>query len=786
MRFLLYSFFFFFFNYYSVVKLCNADSQTYDKFVRPLPQLTSVYIHNISNPIEYFKNGSTAKIHEIGPFSLSTQINRVDVKFNENVMSYLQYNEFTFEAGKSCSNCKSMDVEVNVYNLAYSALLTATRNEGALMLAQTCTQAQIKHTSTPYCTALQQGRSNINCTCCYSQIPNPGGGAIACSTITSQTSIASGRVSWLAGYDGGLKISNLATSFPLSSGVISPITRRSSVSEVAFGSPSPLLGFFSYNSGSVAQKNVISNTTLDMKDACYHLFCPSVEELVDQIRVVGKVQGYQILSRASCYGIVPSIEELLLNSSRADELRYLEGVNCRRFTPAVVVAALIVNNSLTHSCHDPRDSPPCCLSSVVSTTSPVRGPGLGCMRMMDGLIASPRRIFSTEDAQKHIAPTAFYTNCAEPSQRLIQTLDRGQSLYKKWYTPNSFQYPKMPWADPTVLATGLSVDTQKAYDNNSNTTTTLKIGIDDHFVSINKPYAMKKNLFLKSKFNAQNEPPVEDKTRKVFIPYLFADKDLQYARKSTVNSIETFVYSDILYLDDNETDIEYRMRFGEVPYQNMVNLVYTSGGKPAMVSQPNFYGVEDSIWNQTDNKKRGSPAGNGVELYRLYDSYSTDGSANRYEEPVLMTPESVEENSDIFTVSFEYTANTGTALKTSMSSMISGYTLNCDPTLDRSCLLLTTPITPTNVLCYPGTGGVQRPCSAANIFTPKLQGEKVIPVCWFQVQVSFPSSYTDPFKNAIIVLRDLSISIVAFSVLIVVSAVAFVFILRQVQKNSPR
>ncbi len=757
-----------------------------------MPQLTSVYIQNISNPIEFFKNGGTAKIYETGPFTLSAQINRVDVNFNDNVMSYRQYLEFTFEPENSCSTCQSLDEEVIVYNLAYAALLTGTKHEGALMLGQTCTQAQIRsipNGALPYCTATQQLNPTVNCRCCYTG-PNPGGGAVPCNSITSPTSTASGRVSWLAGYDGGLNISSASTNFPLSSGVISPITRRSSVSEVMFGAPSPLIGFFQYNTATSAQKNDLSETTLDMKDACYELFCPSVEELVQQIKVVGRSQGYQILSQVSCRGIV-SVEELIsnstyLNNSRAEELRYLEGVNCRRFTPAVVVAALIANNSYAHSCHDPTDSPPCCLSSVSSTT-PIRGPGLGCMRMVDGLISAPRRIFNTEQAQEYILPTSFHTNCADSSDRLIQTMDRGQSLYKKWYTPSTFTYPNMPWADPTVLATGLAINTDQAYFNNFENTTTLKLGIDDYFMSINKPYAMKKNLFLKSKFNAQSEPPVEDQTRKVFILYLYSDRELQYVQKSMINSIDTFIYHDILYIDDNETDIENRMRYGEVPYQNMVNLVYTSAGKPGMVSQPNFYGVEESIWNQTNNKNRKSPPGNGVNLYRLYDSYASDGSANRLESPELMTAESVAENSDIFTVSFEYTANTGSALKTSMANMISGYTLNCNPDLDSSCGLLTAVKGLNPTMCYPTMAGVQpaqRPCSAANVFTPRLQGEKVIPVIWFQAQVSTPSSYTDPFKRTIRMMHDLSISIITFIVLFVVSVVALVFLIHQDRKTN--
>ena len=765
--------------------MCNKDSTNFEKFMNPPPQVTSVYLHNITNPVEFFYDGGTAKIHEIGPFSFSTETFRVDAVIDEvnDTLSFIQYAKYDFLPDSSCSICQSVQNEVVVFNMGYNSLLARAKNEGLFMLAQTCSPNQtaaITNSQLSYCTKNEFMKS-VNCRCCNV--------FTTCPLFLSSSSLAAGRVSWLASYDGGLQLSQTSTSpFPFSSGIYTPIARKASVSEILFGAPSPLLGFFSYNNRETyQQKNQISNTTNDLKDACYKLFCPNVEELVRNISKVSKLAGLRILSSVSCIGRVPSPTGLMnllnITSTRARQLNYLEGVNCRKFTPAVVMAAYIANNSLSHSCHDPSDSPPCCIRSVPVNTG-FGGSGYGCTMMFDGVVAK-RRIFGTDDALKYTnGRTEFYTNCATPSKRVVQTMDRGQSLYKKWYTPSSFSYPKMPWADPTIINTGTAISVQDAYLYENENTTTVKLGENGHFISLGKVYPLKKNMFLQSNLNAQEAPPVEDAIRSVYVPYRYDVQDLQYIKKDSVNSIETFRYSEIIDIDDNKSAIEHRMRNGEVPYQNMKNLVYTSGGKPVMVSQPNFFGVEKTIWNQTDNSKRLSPAGNGVDLYRLYDNYESSGSANLLDVPALMTAETVVENSDVFNLFFDYTCNTGSALASSLSTMVSGYTLNCNPSLDKTCGLIHVPSSSNPTYCYTSSDKAY-PCSAANVFTPKLHGEKVIPIFWLHIIGNVPNSYTDKYKIAIDSLYHLSIGIIVFAVLCFFSAVALILFIMMRLKKAP-
>jgi hypothetical protein len=768
--------------------MCSTHAPLFPHFISPPSQKFYSYLYELSNPYDYLSYGNSALLHEIGPFKFTQEIIRPNASFDDslNTFSFVQYTTYEFDSDTSCSDCRSTEKEFVVFNSAYNALLQQVKHEAALLLSLTCSRAQIAAIMSPnpisFCTAAQQG-SAANCKCCFTG-SNPGGGAVSCSSLLQPTSKPGGLISWLAKYDGGFLLSGTLNpnGFPLASGVYSPLVRNISAPELFFGSASPLLGYIQYRSGSFDARQAIANTTKDLRDVCYELFCPSVEELVDQIQHVGSTQGYQFLSGISCAGRVPSKADLMrlhgFTEDRANSLRYLEGVNCRVLTPSVVAAALVRNSTLTYSCHNSGEALPCCLSNIASSGA-IRGPGYGCVRFVDG-IATKRRVFSLEEASLiGSGPNQFYTYCASKSERFIQTLDRGASLIKRWFTPRTYSYPRMSWADPSVSSAGILIDTKSAYELNYSNTSILELGHDSHFLTLNDPVPLKSSLFYTKSLSSRNTPLESNQIRQAYVANFFDVLSLQFEKSVLYGGTQVFKYNFLMNISTDPAIIEHRQRRGQVPYQNLFNLLYATSGRPVITSLPNFYGVEEGIWNQTDNRNRQGLPGNGVELYRLFDTYGE--GAKRLPQPIVNDVASVSEFSDIFLPYIKFSQMTGAALETSSSNMISSFTLNCNPSLDSTCGLITSPVGVNPLMCYPAVSSgvnVHRPCSAANIFTPRVHGEKVIPIGWFRVHAPIPKRIFNDFVVIIGLLFGVSVGIIVVAVLTffsLIAASAFVY-----------
>ena len=93
-----------------------------------------------------------------------------------------------------------------------------------------------------------------------------------------------------------------------------------------------------------------------------------------------------------------------MSRDQANKYRYLEGVQCDSFTPAVIVAALVaatdfLGSSLT--CMNKTDTMPCCPQSFVAGS--FKGQALGCLRWVPGLFLE-RRVYSTEEAVETFYP----------------------------------------------------------------------------------------------------------------------------------------------------------------------------------------------------------------------------------------------------------------------------------------------------------------------------------------------------------------------------------------------
>lgn len=367
----------------------------------PPKQLVRIYPFNISNPYDYV-TGSAPDVNELGLYAIDVQQYRknVDLSKSAGTISFNLWNEVNFNTKKSCPTCSSSDV-INVPHIGYLALLSQVQNEGALMLQATCSPTQIglitNPQNFPYCTPQQMGTGTV-CVCCA---PTPTVNATLCGSLTNSSTKVGGLLSYLAKYDNGVQLDSIPSkTFLLSTGTYTPLVRKLTVLELAFGSPSAYVGMFktakAYRNNDYETIYENGNTTIDLRDACI-LNCPTVAEVV----ALFPSQFLGAFQNVECEGYVPSADVLVskgnLTQERANQLRYLEGVSCRPFSINIATAAVIQATSptATNVCSDGSSTLPCCL--LTSTSPLVTAIGIGCQFFVAGLVQS-KRVFSEEDA----------------------------------------------------------------------------------------------------------------------------------------------------------------------------------------------------------------------------------------------------------------------------------------------------------------------------------------------------------------------------------------------------
>jgi hypothetical protein len=545
--------------------------------------------------------------------------------------------------------------------------------------------------------------------------------------------------------------------FPLATKHYSGVLRKMSVSELLTGSVSAFSGALSYSKASKADQDYMSVVTNDMREVCEPLFCPSMAEILDKYKFANLTVITNYLKTVACHGRVPAYEDLIsklaqknvtMTEARAKELRYLQGVNCLPYTATFVTAIYKKRFLLAGACHNASLSPPCCMAQVgqIPVTPPVPTPmsgyGSGCLRFIDGFTVK-RRVYSIQEAQKYLnSKFSIHTNCATESKRMIQLMDRDSTKYLRWITPGTG--PNMVWADPSILAAQLT-------SPKNSSSAIIHFDQDARFFFATKSLKLKDSFWLEPESIVDYSGVAE--TNVVVASTTVSLRALKYDGKVKVRELES-----LRYVTDfsNQTSDETSIRNGELPYRNMFNQYFQTNGRPVIISLPNFYGVTDLIWNQTDNSKRKSLSNQGVNIYRLSDGYSE--TSGLLPTPELMNASNMQQFEDEFKEILDYASVTGNAVSFQLPSMISGYTLNCNPSLDRTCNM--TIVGATN-LCYKSRS---QPCSAANVYTPRLQGEKVVPIVWLRIEGDANEPEMAALSNITSALFVLSIVIIIFTI----------------------
>lgn len=759
-------------------RICSSDSTLSDTFSDPQSQEISIWIYNISNPYEYI-SGESAIMLETGVYGYDFQINRGNIIYDgkEDTVSYNLWFNIDFNSKKSCPTCEN-DKELAMFNPAYNFIIGTSQHEAALLLTMTCSPTQISlipdspsSLPIPYCTAAEQ-RTGTVCRCCATTTPNAT--AILCSTITVPSSKAGGIVSYLSKYDHGLKLSSDPSGFILSDGAYTSLIRYLTPYQLLKGSTSAVVGFFqvqnSILAGDTETVSLVANVTRDMRDVCYAMYCPSIDEAFATLVGGG---GLAYIKSLSCNGTVPSPEGLMefypnMTSERAQSLAYLEGSDCDGFTVSVVLAVLVRLTAGTITCAIEGDVAPCCPTYLKAGA--LETAAFGCLAYNQGLLVE-RPINDNADAEANLDPTPFTkhnTGCAASSNKFDQVIWRGESEFNQWFTPSTYASPSdsMYWADPLQI--------NQARMGTLPGGGVMKIGNVTGKQFSSRAGKGVDSAFLEYQFT--NGKPKED-SAELWVPFRRGAIQTEYASDKQISGIDANTFEPILVFDTTVEGVVTSQQNGNLPYQNMQNLVYLLSGRPVIMSQPNFYFSNAEMLSQEDNEERYSDDGGGIFLYRTHDGYDVDS-------PELTNYERITDYS-VITLGPEYYAGsldvepaTGVTIGGSLVNMVSTYTWNCNPLLDKSCSLQVQQNNGSNALCYynsPFPDQTMYPCSAFNVFTPNVKGGKVAPLYWLRLDPDASDVY-DIILSAMDVRYSLSILMLSIPLISFVAILVIVYV----------
>lgn len=769
------------------LKTCSINDKHASDFIDSRPAPTSIWVYNVTNPHQ-FANGETPDIHELGPFGFSIDQIRINPVFSqkEGTFEYETYYDVSEENSRSCSGCSPSD-KVNLAYYAYQSLLGQSKNEGVILLSLTCSPTQIGLMTTPgvpYCTALQRGNTSVNCKCCRpSPLAPPG--ASFCKDVVLSTSRAGGILSFLSMHDNGLKLNSRSTGFALSSGVYTSLVREVTVNEVLWGHASVLVGSLNTASGinagssaTAAQKLLItanSNTTSDLLLACSFntSTCPTVTSLAAGNPATWKA--------AVCKGAAPDVEVLVsrgISRARAEKLRYLEGVSCRPVTPSLIIAAAITKDPSPRKsfvCVDGSHQLPCCLKSFNAPSFAMKGQGLGCVQWVGGLVQT-RKVFSDAEAVAYLSPTKeiIGTSCAPKNERFQIQMFKEVTSGRAWYTPPTYSYPNMTWADTTIMKPALLSPSLDHF-------TVTNVSGDVFGIHQGKGF---KAQFLSSELTESTEPL--KKTLGIWVSFRRAAVAYTYLKNIVLKGITTNHYEFDLHLTNNHTEREQQQRHGILPYQNMFSTYYSNGGRPFIMSAPNFYGSEPEVLSQRHNLPYKTNLTTGVNIYRTRAGY--DSTSERIE-PELITPDTWSQFGDDYIGKLSIEPATGLTVDGAVVNQMSTHTWNCNPQIEPTCSFFFYNKTASHggKLCY-HSGLSYFPCSVNNVFTPSVIGGKLLPLFWLKAEpvvspTVFTALHTLQRKEFIASILVIVLPALAFLGIIFL-VVSIVFVRRKAQQVS--
>lgn len=322
---------------------------------------------------------------------------------------------------------------------------------------------------------------------------------------------------------------------------------------------------------------------------------------------------------------------------------------------------------------------------------------------------------------------------------------------KQWFTPPSYTYPNMPWADPSLVNAGLVTPDP----------------IGTKYLNVSGTWIPKHaGTGITSNFLDESLSDGTPKVKSLSLWVVYRRKEIKLVYDRNVHShgfiANRFRSVPEITAESSDAEKERAQRSGQVPFSNVENYFYTSGGRPVIISSPLFYSSEPQALSQSINTIRGTPSGVGVNLYRTKDSYETNAAEIS---PELVTTDTWDRYSSHYAGELDIEPVTGITLTGAMVTQFSSFTLNCNPALDASCGLFSSSNDGTK--CYQASN-IQFPCGAANIFTPNVMGGKILPTFWLIARPPPPQFVINRLEEASSTRYLLSLLVVVIPVVVIV------------------
>jgi len=193
-----------------------------------------------------------------------------------------------------------------------------------------------------------------------------------------------------------------------------------------------------------------------------------------------------------------------------------------------------------------------------------------------------------------------------------------------------------------------------------------------------------------------------------------------------------------------------------LPYDGLQPIGHMNGpaetGHPVYFHQPLYYNGDEVLYSQQDNSHVEASDGNGIKIYRSKTSsdpgqFTVDGANANYE---LIDKEWMDANGESLLQSYmDIDTSTGLIARSYMRFGMSYSIWECDPETNAHCKLAT--MAQGEGQCYDKVGAAifaalnqtakddliavgrntfTYPCSAANLFTPKVTAGKIMPMYW--------------------------------------------------------
>jgi len=743
-----------------------------------IPLYKHFYLYNMTNPSDYLA-GEVPVLVERGPYVLREYQSFLDVEFDGDNVTYEEWHYFVPQDGQDNKTenmfCEGCDINDEFHNLngAYLRLLGQGQNEGSLILAATCTAVQISNIAAAldprqamaFCnnTAKEPGTSAL-CGCCnpYAGIPTPAD-MLKCEDLYATTGKTGGLFSLLSYYDGAPPVAGSGkTSF--TQAVYSSLIVAKTARELALGYPTALSGYMlakataqgaaaAYPGSDAALRGALAKQatyTAQVGSQCADL-CEALTLPKDLNKLFALLATGNLEAAVNCDARLP-------RQIPSHDVRFLSGVSCRPYAFSMLTA-LVCDPSIGGSgceCADGSDwstGKGCCLAKGSNSQLGLDSlAGLGCLYEVPGIIGD-RNFVSAQQVRDFYGTNhraGEFTGC-ETDENGKKTWERagwgslrnGQTQQDLWQWDQAD--PTNDFLPPSPGRTAVFQDAAKrAVLGGKTYTSTIRGSLGMRFPGLGVSSELWSNHLTK-------KGQIYNETFQVYVAQAKRPVSIEYSHTASLKGVDTNVYKTNKKIMDR--DFEDNAKTGTGVPMNGADCLTYNYGFPVFVHRPNYLYGDAKLLTQKEPPARLEYTGTRSIGVKLYRSYGYGPQSKPLESLLPIDAAAVDEYAEEFDTAINIEPASGLAVAAHSRLGASFAVFSCDPNdaFNPSCGLF-----PNSAgQCYtqfadknPLLVNTSFPCSAANVFSPKVIGDILVPQYWVDQTSELNDHAANQLSNA--------------------------------------